>query len=509
MKPKRALLLCVLGALCLFTSVAGAHDKISVLVDTDMALDDVRALAMLLNSDLVDIPLIVTSDGGASPEVGCRNVTLLLTYFDKKDVKVAQGKGLEKAAPPWRAWSEKISWPESFEVPPVSPSCPPAAATIVNTLNASGQPTLYLCLGPLTNLAEALALDPEIQGNISRLIYYGAPPDSAYPGWNTDRDDDAARTVFASDLNISSISLPEKQLVLFDQALYDALGAIDTPAAGLVTSIHRPAEIRKLLQEGHFHVWDEMAVIYLSRPSLFTFVPSPGHDQVMMLSDFKQDGVRHAYAKALARPADFHLTSRQAVVLKAFPTDPLLFRADVGPHVQEIIDTYGLEEWKACVLTNELHRHLGIYSLIGAKMGTRAREILEAPFDALQVVSHAGSTPPLSCMNDGLQVSTGASLGRGTIKIAQGEPKPEAVFIHGSEKVTLTIKKEILEKIKEDIQKALKIYGGMNSNYFSYIRQLSLDYWFNLDRNYIFEEVLTSGRRTRVTRGGQLPGKGQ
>jgi pyrimidine-specific ribonucleoside hydrolase len=156
--------------------------------------------------------------------------------------------------------------------------------------------------------------------------------------------------------------------------------------------------------------------------------------------------------------------------------------------VRKIIVKHGLEEWKACLLTNELHRHLGTYSLIGAKMGIRAREILEAPFDTLEVVSSAGSSPPLSCMNDGLQVSTGASLGRGTIKIADGSPKPEAVFVRGNQKVTLKIKKEVLDKIKADIQKALKTYGGLNQEYFAHIRQLSVDYWRDLDRKEIFDE---------------------
>ena len=488
MKRKRCLLFCVVVALCLLSSVAGAHDKISVLVDTDMALDDMRALAMLLNSDMVDIPLIVTSDGGASPEVGCRNATVLLKYFEKKDIKVARGKDLGKAPPPWRSWSQEITWPEPHQVHSGSPPCPPAAETIVNTLHSFGQPVLYLCLGPLTNLAEALTLNPEIKEKISRLIYYGAHPDNTDPGWNTARDQDSARFVFASGLDIASMSLPKEQWLAFDRALYEKIDAMDTLAAGLVASIHEGATVSKLLAEGHFYVWDEMAVIYMNRPSLFRFVPSPGHDHVMVLSDFNTHGVRSAYVKVLGHSADFHLTTRQAVVLKAFPTDPLLFREDVGPHVRKTIEKHGLEEWKACVLTNELHRHLGIYSLIGAKMGIRAREILEAPFDALEVVSSAGSSPPLSCMNDGLQASTGASLGRGTIKIAGGAAKPEAVFVHGSQKVTLKIREEVLNKIKADIQKALKTYGGLNPEYFAHIRQLSMDYWFNLDRREIFHE---------------------
>ena len=132
--------------------------------------------------------------------------------------------------------------------------------------------------------------------------------------------------------------------------------------------------------------------------------------------------------------------------MNIFPRETSLFREDVQPIVNEVIEKYGIEEWKACLLTNEFHRHLGIYSLIGAKMGIRAREILEAPFDTLEVISNAGNKPPLSCMNDGLQVSTGASLGRGTIRVPDGNSLPGAIFVHNGIKLRLNLKKRVWEK---------------------------------------------------------------
>ena len=151
-----------------------------------------------------------------------------------------------------------------------------------------------------------------------------------------------------------------------------------------------------------------------------------------------------------------------------------------------------MTEWKAAVLTNELHRHLGIYSLIGAKMGVRAREILRAPFDTLKVVSYAGNKPPLSCMNDGLQVSTGASLGRGTIKIESRNPRPAATFIYGNERLTLTLKPQWQKKIKADIKWAIRQFGGLNKSYFAHIRKLSIEYWYDFNRGEIFNEKLDS-----------------
>jgi len=488
---KRCATLCVLLSFCFITHFAYAHTyRVSVVVDTDMALDDIRAVVMLLNSDMVDIPLMVTSDGGASPQAGVRNLRMLLSYFKREDTKIAKGRVLGKPTPPWRTISENVKWPEPVKLPDKISAERPAAEEIVETLRSRDQPILYLCLGPLTNLADALRLDQGIKNKISRLIYYGSHPEKSLLSWNTGRDPDAARFVFNSGLKIYYMGLPREKLLCFDERLYRQIQGMDTEAARLVTTIHGAPAVIRLLFEKHFYVWDEMTVIYLNRPSLFKFVPSADHAHVMSLSAFKAAGVHNTYLKLLGHAADFHLNPRNAVVLKVFPDDPSLFREDVSPYVKKIIAKYGLEEWKACLLTNEFHRHLGIYSLIGAKMGVRAREILEAPFDTLKVVSFAGNDPPLSCMNDGLQVATGASLGRGAIQISDENPYPAAAFQFKNKKMTLRLKSFWVDKIKEDIKSALKKYGGLNPEYFAHIRELSIRYWQDLNRRDIFDAVI-------------------
>jgi len=148
------------------------------------------------------------------------------------------------------------------------------------------------------------------------------------------------------------------------------------------------------------------------------------------------------------------------VVLSSYPTQPVLFQEDLRPLVPGIIALYGLEEWQTTVLTNELHRHLGIYSILGAKMGIRARELLSASLDELAVESLAGLTPPVSCFNDGLQVATGDSLGRGTISVpTTASPTAEAVFVKGSRRLHLRLKDEIRNRIRADIQQAVQQHG--------------------------------------------------
>jgi len=149
-----------------------------------------------------------------------------------------------------------------------------------------------------------------------------------------------------------------------------------------------------------------------------------------------------------------------------------------------------LEEWRICVLTNEMHHHLGIYALIGAKMGLRAREHLGAAFGAVRVVSFAGNQPPVSCFNDGLQLSTGATLGHGNIVVADERPaRPEARFHEEGRSVQLRLNGEYQARIRSDVAQAVKQHGSLTPPYFAQIRRLALLYWLEWDRTQIFDRV--------------------
>ena len=130
-----------------------------------------------------------------------------------------------------------------------------------------------------------------------------------------------------------------------------------------------------------------------------------------------------------------------------------------------------------------------MWSIVGAKMGIRARELLGAHFDQLEVVSFCGYKPPFSCTNDGIQVSTGASLGRGTITNTH-LGKPEAIFVCGNKRVLLRVKPEVKKQIGKEIKRLSKMYGFQSPKYFEELDKVSVKYWLKWDRKDIFLEVL-------------------
>ena len=179
---------------------------------------------------------------------------------------------------------------------------------------------------------------------------------------------------------------------------------------------------------------------------------------------------------------------------------------------ERTIARWGKEEWRAVILTNEIHGHIGIYSTIGAKMGIYALEFISRccnKAEELKVLSFAGIRPPISCFNDGLQISTGATLGHGAIEIAKSsaDARVEAIFrfraICGTEakemQLRVWLKEELRQQIAGDIANAVKQYGH-TPDYWLQVRRLALDYWQQWNRAEIFEAEAQCGQRIAKVR---------
>jgi pyrimidine-specific ribonucleoside hydrolase len=273
--------------------------------------------------------------------------------------------------------------------------------------------------------------------------------------------------------------------------LLEAVAAVDSPAAWWISRLHAEPQVQRLVAEGHAGPWDDAVALALLEPAAFESTPIRDAPALQRDVPRSPEAARKALLRVLA--ADERLRPRPTVVLSRFPTEPSALREDVAEVADGILKRHGAEEWKAALLTNELHRHLGIYSLVGVKMGIRARELLDASLDDLSVESHAGLRPPMSCLTDGLQVATGATLGRGTIRVEGGDPAPKAVFAKGEARLKLALKDEVWRQIRSDVAAAVAQFGNLTPEYFGEIRRLSIRYWLTLDRREIFEEIASSG----------------
>jgi len=107
------------------------------------------------------------------------------------------------------------------------------------------------------------------------------------------------------------------------------------------------------------------------------------------------------------------------------------------------------------------HGHLGPYVTIGYKMGKYAIQLLGK--NGLRVVAKTGTDPPISCILDGIQVSTGCTLGKGTL-VVFNEKRPEAIFRTDEKKIVISLRPHLWREIElrmskeTELKDSLKIY---------------------------------------------------
>ena len=98
----------------------------------------------------------------------------------------------------------------------------------------------------------------------------------------------------------------------------------------------------------------------------------------------------------------------------------------------------------------EFHGHLGPYVTIGYRMGLAAnREFGDNAFKKIARV-FSGTITPMSCMIDGIQLSSGCTLGKGNIIVEEmGEPRAIFSDKEGTRSIDISLKEEVHQMLKE------------------------------------------------------------
>jgi formylmethanofuran dehydrogenase subunit E len=177
-------------------------------------------------------------------------------------------------------------------------------------------------------------------------------------------------------------------------------------------------------------------------------------------------------------------------VLKDLPMNPEAYHHEAAELVEKgIPEKYGHEEWAAVVITHELHQHVGIMTVVGAKMAVRARELLEAPPRAVKVVTETGPEPPFACAVDGIQAGLASTYAQQLIDAPPvKKPRLAATFTYGGRTLRLVLRPEYQTKISGCIRSSIKKYGNLTPAYFEAIEVYCYEVWAEFDRHDIFTE---------------------
>ena len=454
--------------------------KHTIIIDTDCAIDDMRAISLLLNRPEITIKAILLSDGSLSPVEGVGKIMSLLAEFNIDTITVACGDSLKGVNPAWRQFNRQISWGKESEkkVPGIN-----AVDCLMEKLKNADEKVILVCLGPLTNIAHLISKDAGLESKVERIIWYN---ESVKPlkGFNYDCDKASADLVFKSNLRIDVISNLNKDNTFFDSSMYNVCEQSKTKLAAVLKYVYSQPEVIEKLKQNHFRLCDDLVALYITNPELFDINIITDKLNVRYNTDYDVQAVKEALTDMINGSYFYE----RNIVFNRFPVQPEMFNYDIRPIIDSAIARYGYDEWKANVMTDEFHGHLGVFSIVGAKMGIKARELFGVGADVIEVTTYAGTTPPYSCLNDGIQVSTGATLGMGTIHLAtNGKTKPSAIFTYKNRSVRISLKKEYLEQVDADIKEGILKFGLMDDGYWKLIRHNALKYWLEWDRNKIFD----------------------
>jgi pyrimidine-specific ribonucleoside hydrolase len=473
------LFICIYLAGYILTYAHSGKARFHVLIDTDGAADDLRAICMLLSNREVEVLSVTTSEGALTPSAAACKVTALLHHFHHEGIPTGTGRSLNIPPPMWRQQSENICWGDTARLTVPSQK---AKDVIIHTIENEEERVILLCLGTLTNPNDALAERPQLKERIERVIWYNS---SAHPlkGANYEADRISADQFLGSGIPIHIVSGNRQHPIAVDEDYMKMISHVGHQYAGQILHSHNADILQPVIKSKHMQLWDDLTAVYMFAPELFGNVAVrsniTAHEPAGAHS-LKQ--IRQAIVSILAGKPD-----SESRVFFGFPQDSSLYAEDISPSVPDIIARHGYSEWRAGVIANELHGHLGIYAIIGVKMGIRAREYFNIGVDDITVTSYAGSQPPVSCLNDGLQVSTGATLGHGLIHLSpEQEIRPEATFTFKDKTLRIKLKPEYALQIRRNVMEGIRLHGDLTEGYWQYIRLLAIRYWMELDRHEIF-----------------------
>jgi purine nucleosidase len=258
----------------------------TVIIDCDPGIDDAMAIILAMQYSGFDIVGITTVFGNAYLDQATRNA---LTVVELSGRRIPVYKGAAKPLrialePPPDFVHGKDGLGNTNQPSPTSgPLAQPAARFIADTAKASPGQITILAVGRLTNLAEAMKLDPNLTRNVKEVVLMGGAVN--FPGnvspvaeANISGDPDAADLVLTAPWKVTMIALNTTTKVKLDDDILLRIKNNNSRYGPFVFAITRfYADFHKNVNrvEGGFFVHDPSAVMYLIDPSLFTVRQAP------------------------------------------------------------------------------------------------------------------------------------------------------------------------------------------------------------------------------------------
>ncbi len=253
-----------------------------VLMDHDGAIDDFLSVMILMTMEEVETVGIVVTPADCYPQAAVSVSRKILDLMGKTHVPVAEStvRGINPFPADFRRDCKIIdNFPllneaDELQTPLVSAV---GQKFIVSQLQAAPAPVTLMVTGPLTTVAEAIALAPEIMDKIGEIVWMGGA--LRVPGnvekvfalehdgtaeWNVFWDAIAAKQIWQTDipLTLCPLDLTNKVPVTpeFIKQLTKQRKYALSDLAGMCYALAIPQ---------NYYFWDILATTYLARPQFY------------------------------------------------------------------------------------------------------------------------------------------------------------------------------------------------------------------------------------------------
>lgn len=214
----------------------------NIILDCDPGHDDAIAILLAGQKKYFNLLGITTESGNQTIEKTSKNAINLVNFF-KLDVPVAMGKGEPLVRE--KMICEEIHGKtglDGYEFPPYDEKLEYLSAVeLIIELTSNNEHVTIVATGPITNVALALKLKPEIKEHIDEIIFMGGSVDngnvSPAAEFNVLCDPEATHIVLESGLPVKMVGLNVTRKVLCSKEVVERMGKIGNKTSDMFVKL--------------------------------------------------------------------------------------------------------------------------------------------------------------------------------------------------------------------------------------------------------------------------------
>lgn len=267
-----------------------------IIIDADPGVDDAAAILLALASPELSVEAITTVYGNGRVEQSTRNALIILESAGRGDIPVYQGVSKPLMRPPLTAHEvhgNDALGDAGLPAPRGTARRQHAVRALVDRVMANPGEISLLAIGPLTNVALALSVEPRMATALKELILMGGAVltwgnSSEVATFNLYNDPEAVAIVYQSGAPVVQAGLDVCRKTTFNDAQLEQIRQAGTRTTDLLSRItaQRIAYYSSAgwLRGGGVQYNDVPAMAYAIDPGLFDvreyLVRIPTHDEL-------------------------------------------------------------------------------------------------------------------------------------------------------------------------------------------------------------------------------------